>query len=134
MLKCVNLIEIRFYTYFHASSFLVLWDHCADTGSWIRGEIRIYEGKYGYLRANTDICPVFTLRNDTLKLETKLWFLTKTLFYHIFCCNMFVFACPIIADSQCWLFALRVNTGQISVFALKYPYLPSYIRISPRIQ
>jgi len=30
---------------------------------------------------------------------------------------MFVFACPIIAKSQCWLFALRANTGQISVFA-----------------
>jgi hypothetical protein len=25
-------------------------------------------------------------------------------------------------------------SGQISVFALKYPYLPSYIRICPRIQ
>ena len=56
--------------------------------------------------------------------------------YHIFCCNMFVFACPIIANSQCWLFALRTNTGQISVwanihiypqisvFALIYPYFP----------
>ena len=55
-------------------------------------------------------------------------------FYHIFCCNMFVFACPIIARSQCWLFALRANTGQISVFALTYPYLPSNIRICPRIQ
>ena len=45
------------------------------------------------------------------------------IFYHIFCCNVFVFACPIIAKSQCWLFA-----------ALKYPYLSSYIRICPRIQ
>ena len=51
------------------------------------------------------------------------------IFYHIFCCNMFVFACPIIAKSQCWLIALRANTGQISMFALKYPYLPSYIPI-----
>jgi hypothetical protein len=34
MLKCVNLIEIRFYAYLYASSFLVLWDHYADTGSW----------------------------------------------------------------------------------------------------
>ena len=33
-------------------------------------------------------------------------------YYHIFCCNMFVFACPIIAKSQC------------CVFALIYPYLP----------
>jgi hypothetical protein len=47
---------------------------------------------------------------------------------------MLIFACPIIANSQCWLFALRANTGQISVFALKYPYLPSYIRICPRIK
>jgi hypothetical protein len=39
-----------------------LWDHCADTGSWIRGLIRTYEGKYGYLRSNTDICLVFALR------------------------------------------------------------------------
>jgi hypothetical protein len=49
MVKCVNLIEIQFYAYLYASSFLVLWDHCADAGSWIRGQIRIYEGKYGYL-------------------------------------------------------------------------------------
>ena len=35
---------------------------------------------------------------------------------------MLIFACPIIAKSQCRL------------FALKYPYLPSYIRICPRIQ
>jgi len=41
---------------------------------------------------------------------------------------MFVFACPIIAKSKCWLFALRANIRicpQISVFALVYPYLPS---------
>ena len=53
-MKCVNLIEIRFYAYLYAPSFLVLWDHCADTGSWIWGQIRIAEGKYGYL-------PVFAL-------------------------------------------------------------------------
>jgi len=47
---------------------------------------------------------------------------------------MFVFACPIKAESQCWLFAIRANTEQIFVFALKYPYLPSYIRICHRIQ
>ena len=37
---------------------------------------------------------------------------------------MFVFACPIIARSQCWLFALTHPD----------PYLPSNIRICPRIQ
>ena len=35
---------------------------------------------------------------------------------------MFVFACPIIAKSQCRL------------FPGKYPYVSSYIRICPRIQ
>jgi hypothetical protein len=39
---------------------------------------------------------------------------------------MFVFACPIIAESQCWLFALWANMG-------KYPYLPSNIHICPQI-
>ena len=40
---------------------------------------------------------------------------------------MFVFACPIIAKGQCWLFALRANTDicpLIFVFALIYPYFP----------
>jgi hypothetical protein len=51
-------------------------------------------------------------------------------YYHIFCCNMFIFACSIIARSQRWSYALRANiciylhTFCISVFALKYPYLP----------
>jgi hypothetical protein len=42
-MKCVNFIEIRFYAYLYASSFLVLSDHCTDTGSWIRGQIRIFQ-------------------------------------------------------------------------------------------
>jgi hypothetical protein len=37
---------------------------------------------------------------------------------------MFVFACPIIAESQSWLFALRANIRIMSIFALIYPYLP----------
>ena len=41
------------------------------------------------------------------------------LHYHIFCCNMFVFACPIIAWSVGYFLS-----WQIFVFALKYPYLP----------
>ena len=47
---------------------------------------------------------------------------------------MLIFACPIIANSQCWLFALPQGKygeniricPQISVFALIYPYLPPY--------
>jgi hypothetical protein len=53
---------------------------------------------------------------------------------HIFCCNMFVFACPIIAKCQCWLFALSGQISVFALFALKYPYLPylpSNIRICP---
>jgi hypothetical protein len=38
--------------------------------------------------------------------------------YHIFCCNMFVFACPIIAKSQCWLFDLSM-CPDMSVFVLE---------------
>ena len=48
---------------------------------------------------------------------------------------MLVFACPIIARSQCWFFVLRANIRicpQISVLALKYSYWPSNIRIGPR--
>ena len=51
----------------------------------------------------------------------------STIYYHIFCCNMLIFACPIIAKSQCWLFALRSNIRicpQISVFSLICPHLP----------
>ena len=71
---------------------------------------------------------------------TCVWFLWNKVekiinyAYHILCRNMLVFACSIIATSQCWLFAFRANTGQISVFTFKYPYLPSYVRICPRIQ
>ena len=39
---------------------------------------------------------------------------------------MFVFACQVIARSQCWLFALRENIRigpQIFVLTLKHPYL-----------
>jgi hypothetical protein len=39
---------------------------------------------------------------------------------------MFVFACPITARSQSWLFAPRAIRG-------KYPYLPSNIRIGSHI-
>ena len=57
-----------------------------------------------------------------------IWVSVNIVNYHIFCCNMFVFACSIIANSQCWLFALP--SGQIRS---KYPYLSSNIRICPHI-
>jgi hypothetical protein len=45
-----------------------LRENCADTGSCIRGQIRIYEGKFGYLRANTDIYPAMTAFTDQYSL------------------------------------------------------------------
>jgi hypothetical protein len=56
MLKCVNLIEIRFYAYFHAPSLYLYFETTVQIP-----EIE-FGGKYGYMRANTDICPVFALR------------------------------------------------------------------------
>ena len=64
MLKCVNFFEIRSY----ASSFLVLWQQSIyrlifQTTAQIP-EVE-YGGKYGHMRANTDIlyiCPVFALK------------------------------------------------------------------------
>jgi hypothetical protein len=51
-------------------------------------------------------------------------------FYHILCCNMFVFACPIIAGSQCCLFALIRICPHISVCApeFNFRYLPSGLK------
>jgi hypothetical protein len=40
--------------------------------------------------------------------------------YLSLCCNMFVFACPIIAGSSVGY----LPSGPISIFALKYPYWP----------
>jgi hypothetical protein len=44
--------------------------------------------------------------------------------YSVSCYLNWNSACPIIARSQCWLFALSQG---------KYPYLPSHIRICPQI-
>jgi hypothetical protein len=53
MLKCFNLIEIRFYAYRFASSFVVLGHIIFETTAQIP-EVE-FGGKYGYMRANTDI-------------------------------------------------------------------------------
>ena len=73
---------------------------------------------------------IFLEISDNLATDKISHSVYHTLFvnYHIFCCNNFVFACPIIVRSQCCLFALRVNIRicpQISVLALKHPYFPS---------
>ena len=62
MLKCVNLIEIRFYAYLYASSFFVLGHIIFETTAHIP-EVE-FGGKYGHMRTNTDICPVFALNNQ----------------------------------------------------------------------
>jgi len=53
ILKCVNLIEIRFYAYLYAPSFLVLRHIIFEATAQIP-EVE-FEGKYGYLGANADI-------------------------------------------------------------------------------
>jgi hypothetical protein len=53
MLKCINLIEKRFYAYLYASSFLVLRHIIFETTAQIP-EVELW-GKYEYMRANTDI-------------------------------------------------------------------------------
>ena len=55
-------------------------------------------------------CIALHRKSTKIKLNKK----TYIHIYHIFCCNMLIFACPTIAKGQCWLFALI------------YPYLPTY--------
>jgi hypothetical protein len=62
MLKCVNLIEIRCYAYLYASSFIVLGYIIFETTAKIP-EVE-FGGKYGYLRANTDIYPILKANTD----------------------------------------------------------------------
>ena len=48
-----------------------------------------------------------------------------SIFYYIYCCHMFVFVCPIIAGSQCWLFAFRTIMDiypQISIMAAEFNF------------
>ena len=78
VLKCVNLIEIRFYSYFYTILPCTLtynvWHHCTDTGSWIRGPIYIFEGKYRYWHwgqiTNTDFRLLLDMqkRTDWIKI------------------------------------------------------------------
>jgi hypothetical protein len=49
--------------------------------------------------------------------------------YQIFYCNMFVFACPIIAASQCWVFALKyryLNLPKTLAFKWKLLFNTTY--------
>jgi hypothetical protein len=40
------------FTIFPCTLTYLFWDQVADTRSYIRGQIRIFEGQYGYMRAN----------------------------------------------------------------------------------
>ena len=66
------------------------------------------------------ICQNITVPNIT----TETFTMYNNTCYHIFYCNMLIFACPIIANSQCWLFALT------SVFApvFNFRYLRSGLK------
>ena len=69
-------------------------------------------------------------KNHTIIISICFFFTCEFNFYvyHIFCCNMFVFACPIIARSQCWLFALwevgKYGANMRMCPHITYPYLP----------
>ena len=68
---------------------------------------------------------------------TSYWFDVLreiTSYYHIFCCNMLFFACPIIAKSVL-VIALRANTGVISVFApvFNFRYLRSGFKVQGKM-
>ena len=80
---------------------------------------------YVHINVIMSSCNDWKPRNVII-IETETHILTRVI-------TCLVAICPIIAKSQCWLFVLRASTMQISVFALKYPYLSSYIRIRPRI-
>ena len=72
MLKCVHLIEIRFYAYLYTSSFLVLCHIIFETTAQIP-EVE-FGGKYEYYRENTDICSVFfsyywTCKNEHIAMK-----------------------------------------------------------------
>ena len=81
------------------------------------------------------MCNEVVYNSNFVILVIRLWFKVDncftiicltlalyTIYYHIFCCNIFAFACLVIARSQCWL------------FALKYSYLPANISTCLRIQ
>ena len=77
---------------------------------------------------------VINLRRLTERRATTFQKQLINLLYHIFCCNMFVFACSIIAKSQCWLFALRANIRicpHMSVFAPVFNF--QYLQWSQRL-
>jgi len=95
ILKCVRLIEYTIIMHHLSKCTLTynLWDHCADTGSWIRRQMRTYEGKYGYLpifslMANNQHCLTaiyyWTCKNEHIATKYAIMFNTKRLLHDIF--------------------------------------------------
>ena len=87
MLKCVNLIEIRFYAYLYASSFFVLW-HIIFHSSLLR--------LIPYLHQTLSVLRPLELLSEIFN-EGGIKIISLS--------NIR----PIIAKCQYWLFALRAN-------------------------
>jgi hypothetical protein len=150
MLKCVNLIEIRFFKLTHVK-FKITADtvicHFSLLYRWLEEETRVIRN---YIR---DVI------NDLKKgFFSRAWCLSRQIHEHIATKYVItVFNFILYKNAVVWLVDLRgislpilsffrffpiggvyvlgiCHTGQISVLALKYPYLPSNIRICPRIQ
>jgi hypothetical protein len=110
----INLLSLIYFArnrfYYHISHLRLLFR-----------SIRDYSEKSILAKQITDsiLYLLLYLKYVSVVLSLKysdVMFISRQLFdnryYHIFCCNMFIFECPIIALSQCWIFALR----KISVF------------------
>ena len=111
---------------------LLLWISQSLISSYLSYDSLVFIGLHiNALNTNQSICFGIIYREekkpDIEKNEIHSVYHTLYVNYHIFCCNNFVFACPIIVRSQCCLFALRVNIRicpQISILALKHLYFP----------
>ena len=64
-----DLMHLSLCTIFPCTLTYNLWDHCADTGSWIRGRIRI-----SFLRANNQHRPLAIIGHaKTSILQQNMW-------------------------------------------------------------
>jgi hypothetical protein len=101
-----------------------LWDHCADTGSWIRGQIPMCEGKYYYWTCkNEHIATKYAINK-----ELPFWSTFTPVFIGVrvtrplvlcvmFCRSLFFLSAIVLSDSD----------YAFSIFKL---FLPKYFPFS----
>jgi hypothetical protein len=118
----------QYFSYIMATSF------SSERSQSIRREIPIQHDVY--IWANYSILSYLNFIPICWNVLIWLKYDFMHIFMHhlsLFYCNMFVFPCPIIAKSQCWLYALRANIRicpHISVFApvFNFRYLRSGLK------